>query len=499
MKNNRIAIEKRVQEIYEHEEKLNKKLIESEGMLTGLVLKNPEVLLDYSINRKNLSADGLFYIGIVDRLLEKGVESVNAVAFMQEVEALGLMSMFQKKKGYEEVEKLMAVVDLKNTEVILDEYYKWQLVKDYYYEKGILDIVKHWSKLLQMRASQVVDYVEYQVTSTDLDVCTDLVYEKLSYTDKEIQDLQDGINMGLKYNKYSPLLNYLTLGIAKSEVYLFGGYTNSGKSSFIFQNMIIPIIENGHKCCVISNEQKSSAFKVLLQVYVLTTRLNYWKLDRKRIRMGKFTEEDLRMMKEARELIKREYDPYLTFVKVFDYNTNKVGKIVKKLSKTGYECFFYDTFKVSENGDGATWEKLLKDSKDLFQIASKFSIALILSVQLALHTKNKTRFLDEGVLSNGKQMAETIETGVYMRDIWEDEWEGETYDIKPYVFQKDSKGKYTKNRIELVLDKTKRYKLMFLSKTRSDENGQVILYEFNGAYNKWNEIGRCTPHTKNSF
>lgn len=481
-------------------DKLQSLISTSEGKLCGAILQKPTLLLDYTINKNYLGDAALLFVTLAEKLLSRGVEVIDEISIETEVENIGgiIEGKYKRCGGYQTVRELMSVVDASNIEFILDEWNKYQIVKKFN-QAGIFDIEKNWDKVVGMSAEQISDYIEYQINHIDIDVCSDIVFETLSFTDKELQDIQEGINQGIPYNKHSPYLNYLTNGIAKSNVYLFGGYTNSGKSSFIFENMICDIVEQKKKCCVISNEQKSDAFKVLLLVHVLTQRLNYKKLDRKKIKAGKYTSEDLLMINEARKIIREEYDPYLQFVKLFDYNTASVNKIVKKLSKVGFECFFYDTFKVSEGGDGQTWEKLLKDSKDLFQIASKNDVALILSVQLALHSKNKTRWLDEGVLSNGKQIAETVETGVYMRDIWNDEWKGETYDIRPYVLKKDSNGRYTNEREDVELDRNKKYKLMFLSKCRSDENGQVLVYEFDGRYNRWKEIARCTPHTKNLY
>ena len=483
----------------EFKNKLIEKIKKSEGVLCGLILKEPNLLLDYSINKKLLSSEALFYIGIADRLLSKGIEIIDEVSFASEVADIPkLNDKYIEMGGYNTVKELMNIVEVKNADSIVDEWTKWNLVRTYD-EKGILDIEKHWDKILMMKSGQVADYIEYQINNIDISTSSDMVFEDLSYNDEEIQGLIDGVNIGIQYGKHSPLLNYLTLGVAKSNIYLFGGFTNSGKSSFVFENMILNMVENKVKCCVISNEQKSDAFKVLLQIHILTERLDYWKLTRKKIRSGKFTDEDMDMMKKAIQIAKEEYDPYLKFVKIYDYDTSKVNKVVKKLSKVGTEVFFYDTFKIGDSGDGAVWEKLLEDSKELFKTASKNDVAMILSVQLALHSKNKTRFLDEGVLSNGKQIAEVVETGVYMRDIWADEFNGETYDIKPYRQKKDANGKFTTEREEITLDKEKKYKIMFLSKTRSDENGIAILYEFNGAWNKWIEIGKCSPHTKNNY
>ena len=44
----------------------------------------------------------------------------------------------------------------------------------------------------------------------------------------------------------------------------------------------------------------------------------------------------------------------------------------------------------------------------------------------------------------------------------------------------------------MTLDKDKKYLVAFLDKTRNDEDKQTILYEWNGRFNKWTEIGYCT-------
>ena len=44
-----------------------------------------------------------------------------------------------------------------------------------------------------------------------------------------------------------------------------------------------------------------------------------------------------------------------------------------------------------------------------------------------------------------------------------------------------------------VCTKYKNNRIMFLCKTRADEDDKCIVYQFDGAYNVWREIGLCTP------
>ena len=190
---------------------LEVKLNRAEGMLSGLVLKDLEVLNDYNINPKLLSEAGMFYIGVATKIQELGNEVVDEVNFSNIVETLNLTDTYKRYGGWQTVKDMMSIIDVRNADSIVDEFTKWNLVKRYK-EKGILDIEKHWNKIVQMTSNQVADYIEYQINDIDINTSSDIVFEDLSYNDDEIQGLIDGVNIRIQYGKHSPLLNYLTLG-----------------------------------------------------------------------------------------------------------------------------------------------------------------------------------------------------------------------------------------------------------------------------------------------
>ena len=129
----------------DYKQELEKCLVKANGMLTGLVLKNLEILTEYNINPKLLMEDSQFYIGICNRLLEKGAEVVDEVNFVSTCELYGLKEVYEKKGGWETVKNLKAIVDERNADSIVDDFNKWNLIKRYN-EKGILDLEIHWTK-----------------------------------------------------------------------------------------------------------------------------------------------------------------------------------------------------------------------------------------------------------------------------------------------------------------------------------------------------------------
>jgi hypothetical protein len=125
-------------------------------------------------------------------------------------------------------------------------------------------------------------------------------------------------------------------------------------------------------------------------------------------------------------------------------------------------------------------------------VAEKENVGIIITMQLAIYME-VTRYLSAACLSGAKGVKEIVSELVLTRQIWEDEFAGGKYDIKPYKFKRDSNGKYTKIKEEIVLNPEKKYMILFLDKTRNDEGDTTLLYQFDGAWNKWTELGYCSP------
>lgn len=479
---------------------LDNKIKRAEGMLVGLVLKNPETLTDYTINKKLLSTEGIFYIGITERLLTKGVEVIDEVSFASEIESMPmLVEKYESMGGYKTVKELSAIVDTRNSDAIVEEWIKWNLVKKYQ-EKGILDVELHWDKLLKMNSSQLYSYLEYQLNDIDISTgCDDLNFEDLVLTDQELDDIIGGANIGLQFNGKSPILSGMSLGLPKSELNAICSYINEGKTSFAFANFVMPIVDNGHKTLIISTEQRSIVFKLMLITDVLTTKLNYWKISRKKLKSGKFTDEDLTMVKKAKEYINEHYKDSIIFLKMYDYNTEKVTKSIRKYAQKGVELVLYDVLKFGDSED-QVWKSLIEDSKNLFQACSKFNVAGLVTLQLAMATKNRVRQIGMECVSMSKAVFEVMCECYFVRSVWQDELEEDsnTY-LHPYRLKRDENNKFTNEREEIKLDKNKNYKIVRLGKSRNDGTDKFVLYEVDFNFNKWKEVGLVTVSDKNKY
>lgn len=480
-----------------------KELIQNREMIEGNFIfclwSEPDSFLDYDkeivCDKTFITEDGQFYYSLGLEMAKKGYRSLDDASIYTFVgENSTLKNGYERRGGYHTVKNMLGIVDIQNTESYYDALCKNNFLISLY-EQGF-NVVKHIDKLNKMTNQEAVDYYDYILNSASLSKTTGVKIETLGLSGF-IDKFNNGHQKGVNFGKKCPIMNYLTLGLPKGDITAFASYSNGGKTSFVAENIIFPIAETKKKTCIISNEQQIEVYQILLLVHVLTERLDYWKLTRKKIKSGGYTEEEIEMISKAEKIVEEEYEPYLSFVKTFDYNMSKVCKIIKKLAKTGLEVAVYDTMKVDSESD-EVWKSLLNDSKMLFQTVSKEGVAGVVTVQLALHMQAK-RFLSMQCFANGKQISEVMSEIIMFRDLWEDEREGEKFDVKPYRHKKDSNGKITGVKEIIKLDPEKKYKLMFHVKTRNDEADNVLVYEFNGQWNKWKELGFANPIHDRTF
>lgn len=463
-----------------------------EGSFVFCLWKDPSLYDDYgSINDKEdtiLTVDGIFYFSLGNLMHKQGYkkfDNVTICSFLSDKPKLN--KGFEDRGGVNTVNDILDLVDTENVDGYYDSIVKYNTLMKLY-DQGY-NVKDNMEKFQEMSNQQVYDFYEYQLNNVFVSTGQDYKIEDLTLTDAFLDECDKGLEMGIPYGKVCRILNNITSGLPLGELTMIGGYAGSGKTSFVFENMILPITEGGTKCAVISNEQRSKDFKILLLVHVLTQDLNYWDLTRKKIKQGHYNKEQTEKIKEAQEIIREKYKD-IRFVKLFDNDMNKVIKIIKTLSKVGYEMFMFDTMKSEDALDEAMWQQLLLHSRKLFQLASKENIAIVTSYQLALHTLNR-RYLDASCLSNAKQIKEVFSEMIYFRTLWEDEFPNESNYIKPIQFHRDESGTYDKKGIEQKIDPNKRYIVAFVDKTRNDSDGQQVLYEFNGRFNKWKEVGYC--------
>ena len=451
--------------------------------------KDPELYEEYKTvnvgkDETLKDPDAQFYWLLVQTMYNQGIKKFDHIS----LEAFLLKNKKIKKKfeeygGYETIQKLEALIDSQNVEGYFDKISRMNSLSEM--AKKSEELFNNVERFDNATNEDIYDVFELLNNSISLKTGHEAKIEKLKVTKEFVEKNQSGENVGLNYSENTPLLNYITLGMPLGDVYLFAAHSGAGKTSFIFENMILPISKHT-PVAILSNEMKIDAYQNMLSAHILTKDLDYWNMTRKKIKIGKYTDDDMDKWDEVIKTSEEDY-PNIYFVKIFANDTNMICKYIKKLAHMGVRYIVWDTMKGDDITDGSdAWLQLLMNSRKIFNLVSKLNIALTCTFQLALYTTNQ-RYLDASCLSSSKQIKEVVSELIMMRKLWSDEYTGEKKDCKVFKFDKDNK----KIKKMITLDPEKTYYVCFVNKTRNDEGDCQILYEWKSAWNRWYEIGYC--------
>ena len=467
---------------------INQNREQNEACFIMCLWKQPELFLDYlklneGKDKSIRSKDGEFYFNLGKGLYKEGFRNYDPVTLETYLaNKPEIKKEFDQRGGYHEIDEMMSMVNSSNLEAYYDQIDKMNFLSDL--AKSNEKIFTDVHRFDNVPSSNVYEAFEYQLNNISTNSTYGEKQESLVVDKKFLEALESGENVGFNYGRFAPILNYTTLGLAPGSLFMVAGHSGTGKSSWVFQVMILGMHYHGIKCAVISNEMESSTYKIMLLEHILTNELDYYGITRKQIRTGKYTKEQAEKISEAAKISEEKYSD-IVFLKLYDNSISKVLKHVRKLKGQGVSAIFWDTFKSDDDATTENlWQSLMLDARKLFQTANKLNIGLITTYQLGLSYLN-TRYLTATCLSNSKQIKEVYENMLYMRPVWDDEFPGEKYDIHPYRLNKDN----PKIHEEITMSKDKKYYIFFVDKTRSDDSSQTLLYEWNPRFNKWKELG----------
>lgn len=427
------------------------------------------------------------------------LDQVSVLSYVSKNEKI--KNAFEQKGGYDTFELIKPELSENNLEGYFNEILKINCLTELQ-DKGF-DIEKDYHTLSQMNAEQIRLYYSYKLNNIFLEHSSETKIEQILITDDDLINFNEGFAMGISIAKTAPLLNYEILGINRGLSFL-GGTVNSGKSSATLALIIMGWIKDKRKSCIISNEQTIMEFKQMLIGMCSFELFGENDLDRRRIKIGKFNQDEWDKLKEIQEYFNKTYAPYLSFNKIFEYSLEDVQRTIEVMSAKGYEGFVYDVFKADDRTNGRVVDEMVEMSKSLFKTADNNNVSIIATIQLGLGY-NDVRYLTMTTISTSKHIVEPATEVLLIRDMWEDEVTGGKNDIKIYNYaynaqgQKilDGNGKPVKKFYEILGEDYKEIKLMFLAKTRNSKRGVVLAYRFNGDFNQWVELGYCNPSYEN--
>lgn len=503
------------------DERLLKDRILLEGKITGCLWNNPDLYDDYKDLTKEsfISKDGRYFYTLGKRMADKGYESLDEVTVLTYIEEnSSLKPRFEEKGGYENIHTIMKLINVKNVNTYIDDVFKANTIIDLYREGfNIFNEIEieegdktkkviPFELFKTMSSAEVSDWYDWRVQSITMqNSMGDVKIVDLDLDDKFIESCDSGEEMGLPYDILGEdidgkviyggrNLSDATLGIHRGDCEIIGAHSGKGKSSFVLEERVMPICYRGEKVCIMANEMNINKYKSILLSMVLSHHLKYYGITRRHLKKGGFNDEQKQMIKKAQKYYKEHYYGKIKFVELDTYGMKPAQRVIKRLARQGVNYYIYDTFKAENMAMDNTRGTLIENSKLLFQLSKKYNVGVTIVMQLAIHTEN-VRYLTSGCLSEAKGVKEVISELILFRDLWADEYNDEKYDVKPFKvsYIPNKEGKLDKLVEEIQLNKEKKYKIVFLDKTRNDKDSQCLLYEFTGDWNRWSEIGYCKP------
>ena len=278
--------------------------------------------------------------------------------------------------------------DIKNR---LSSYYVTKCTSDVG-AKGVTSFHanKIYEKYLLRKVIVQSDQVKQKAISNDSDVYQSVVEahtlfgELIEMRPTNVQDIEDVISETLESieNKTSKLIGtgYQNLdkysgGLTRGEITIIGGRPGHGKTTVLI-NLLSKALEQGHRAMFFSRELPNS--ELLKKILCLES----GKLSYGMVRQNVYTEQDLKNMNEAIEIVRKKYskDKFLMFdnIKDFSLASSEIKKFKPDIIFDDYiqliSCHgFNDTRRLQIEKLVNDYKWLAKETKAVVVLASQLN------------------------------------------------------------------------------------------------------------------------------
>lgn len=462
-----------------------------------------------------ITADGVFYYSLAKQLRKMGYSVFDEVTILSSVSD-NIADAFQERGGFDSIKNLTDVVNIKNSEIYLDNLYRENIILGMHRDGFNLLNPVEWNgkeiiplKLFRKMDSEgVLDWYESRLSTFKTGQSSSVLEEEvMDFDDEFIQNCVDGEENGVPFDICGydvngeeingfPFLSRQINGLLDGTFTMMGGYSSAGKSTWLI-TLVMGLLHRDRKIIIISNEERIKKFKTKFMVWLLAKRNRYYKLTKKKMTSGDISDEDMKQLKYVQKFWRDTYKNRIRLVSMSDANVNVAKKKIREaVLNEGFDTFIYDTFKIQEKDFANARQDLalVRDSRDFDKMCKKYSIIGIGTVQLAESLKGKL-FLDSSVLSNSKQIKEVLENLFLMRTVYDEELDPQSkLYCHPFRLKKTDAGWVEE---EYIPDRSAVWRMFFVEKTRNGNNssdtGVAYLLRYSGDFAVFRETCQCRP------
>ena len=494
-----------------------------EACTISCIFKDPLLIDDSDLKSKDfITRDGRYYFSLAKYLRDAGLSAFDEVAVTSHITE-EMQGAWEEHGGWEQIANAAEIVDTANFNKFLDDLYKYNTILSLYKDGfNVLVEIKDGDKKYRpidlfkredWTSDTIVNWYESRMARIGTGYTSKVLEEDfISFEDDFLESLIEGDTAGVPFEYAGvdevngdpvscfPFLSRQVSGVPESGSTAIGGYSSSGKSTFII-TIIMGLLHQGRKVMIVSNEEKIKRFKVKFILWCIYKYYKYYGLTRNKINSGNLTDEDIKYLNMAKDYWNEHFSNKVKFVGIADSNMSLVKKKIREgVLRQGIDVAVYDTFKL--NFDSATNNKeylsLIEDSRTLDQLAKQYNIIMLYTIQLTMSTNNRL-WIDSSCLSQSKQIVEILENLFLIRNAFQEEIDP-TNKLYCHPFRLEQvDGKWVEK--EFVPDPKAAWKFVFLTKCRegvnSDTNGQVLMYRFDGAHGIFTE--KCFARPRHGY
>ena len=506
-----------------YDERLLESRLVEEGNVCGCLLKDLTLYDDCGLSAKDfITRSGRILFSIGREVRDKRCHTFDEITFLSNVNEDLKNKINNEFGGFRQIQNVMDAISLKNYDTFLDNFNKSNIMLSLYkknfnvLEEMTLDNGKKvvpFELFKKLTASEVIDFYEGTLSTLDTKINSSKIIEEgyIDFDEGFLERLSNKEEVGVSFGeagedingkviKTFPFMSSNILGVKHGTLNCWAAHSGAGKSTYMI-TVLMSLISQGERFTMVTNESSVSDVKVQFLVWVLTRCLDYWEISKKKLVSGNLTEKDMAKIKEARAYWKKHYAKSIKITSLSDADARLTCQIIKKdITREGYTGFLVDTFKLSMDGgsNDAFWMSLIKDTRALTEIAMRFNVIGLMTVQLALNSLNRC-WIDASCLSNSRGIKETLSNLIMFRKVTDAELDPESpYFIHPFRHKQREDGSWYEE--EFLPDRSKVWRLFFIDKSRrgadSNDTGIAYLVRYDGDFCCFYESAKARPTHK---
>ena len=415
----------------------------AEANVVSIIYKRPDLIYNTNLSIEDFHDNAwrvYFEIAREIILVEKKntLDEITIGLFLEKHNKL--KTKYEEYNGFETIKAAKGYIDISNFDGYITELRKWSAIIKLI--KRGFPVKDRLSDYADMTAEEIYSEFEVYLNDTFVNIDSDIKsYDICDGIHELIEDLDSGSAVGLPYDSL-PTLTKETNGQWLGSITLLGGLSNAGKSTIARSAVIPSIINYNERVLIMINEDAFSKWQREMLVWVCNNILKF-DIQKHVVRDGKYSKEVKEKLHEAAE-------------------------------------------DAGDTGNNV-WIKMQQAMVDIKNTVKTEALNVHILITFQLEKGSSVmRYYTQNNVGMAKNIVDVASTVIMIRDIFEDEYTDEKRALKVYRLE----GKNGKTKVQVKLDKDKRYQVLFIVKNQEGSaNAYQLVINHDKSRNIIKEVG----------